>query len=178
MTCIVGLVDECKVYIGADSAGVAGWQLTIRKDQKVFRNGDFLIGFTSSFRMGQLLRYSLTLPACEDANGIERYMATTFVNAVRECLKAGGYAAKNSEREEGGNFLVGYKGRLFSIEADYQVGESLAGYDAVGCGSDVAKGSLFATPKYGPVARVKTALEAAEQWNNGVRGPFVVEVLE
>ncbi len=39
MTCIVGLVDNGKVYIGGDSAGCAGYDVRIREDQKVFRNG-------------------------------------------------------------------------------------------------------------------------------------------
>ena len=35
---------------------------TVEKDEKVFQNGDFLISFTSSFRMGQLLRYAFEPP--------------------------------------------------------------------------------------------------------------------
>ena len=44
MTCIVGLVHEGVVYIGGDSAGVAGLSLTVRADEKVFRNSDFFDG--------------------------------------------------------------------------------------------------------------------------------------
>ncbi|MGH2481035.1 MAG: hypothetical protein ACRDHW_15375, partial [Ktedonobacteraceae bacterium] len=149
MTCIVGLVEDGKVYIAGDSAGIAGWSLTLRKDAKVFRNGAFLIGGTGSFRMLQLLRYAFAPPAFpvwSGENTLEKYMATTFVNALRDCFKAGGFAQKTSEQESGGHFLVGVRGRLFLIDADYQVGESLAGYDACGCGSDVALGALFATP--------------------------------
>lgn len=36
MTCIVGLKHENSVWIGGDSAGVAGLSVTIRKDPKVF----------------------------------------------------------------------------------------------------------------------------------------------
>ena len=50
------------MYIGGDRAGVAGLSLTVRADEKVFQNGEFLMGFTTSFRMGQLLRYSLKPP--------------------------------------------------------------------------------------------------------------------
>lgn len=180
MTCIVGLVDEGKVYIGGDSAGLAGWQLTHRKDAKVFRNGNFLLGFTSSFRMGQLLRYAFQPPECpiwDEVTTVERYMATTFVDAVRDCLKAGGLARKDNEVESGGHFLVGFQGRLFYIEGDYQVGESLDGYDACGCGADVALGTLYATPNMQSKKRIELALKAAEHHNGGVRAPFVIEVL-
>ena len=39
MTCIVGIADGAKVWIGGDSAGVAGWSLTVRADEKVFAVG-------------------------------------------------------------------------------------------------------------------------------------------
>ena len=62
MTCIVGLEHKGKVYIGGDSAGVAGYSLSVRADQKVFINGNFIFGFTSSFRMGQILRFGFNPP--------------------------------------------------------------------------------------------------------------------
>lgn len=178
MTCIVGVVDKGSVYIGGDSAGVAGWDLVIRRDAKVFRNGPFLFGFTSSFRMGQLLRYAFTPPEHPADMDVDRYLSTAFVDAVRECLKAGGYAKKDNEKEEGGVFLLGYRGRLLHIGSDYQVGEAFDGYDACGCGDSVARGALFAGARLRPEMRLRTALLAAERWNNGVRGPFIVERLE
>ncbi|MFH0902328.1 MAG: hypothetical protein V2A73_16980 [Pseudomonadota bacterium] len=178
MTCIVGLVEEGTVYIGGDSAGVSGLDLTVRADEKVFRSGPFLMGFTSSFRMGQLLRYALTPPLHDPEMDIDKYMVTVFVNAVRQCLKDGGYARKEHEVESGGTFLVGYKGRLFEINGDYQVGRPLDGYAAVGCGAQIAHGALFASAERPPEKRVLMALDAAERFSAGVRRPFMVEVLE
>ena len=60
MTIIVGLVTKAGVLMGADSAGVCGYELTIRKDKKIYQVDDFLFGYTTSFRMGQLLGYSFT----------------------------------------------------------------------------------------------------------------------
>ena len=175
MTCIVGLVHEGVVYIGGDSAGVDGMSLTVRADEKVFQNGEFLMGFTTSFRMGQLLRYSLKPPRRHPDDDINQFMVVTFTNAVRECLKAGGYASKEDEVESGGTFLVGYAGRLFTVDSDYQVGIPEDGYAAVGSGQDIARGSLFATQgQDDPRERVLTALRAAERFNAGVRGPFHV----
>lgn len=179
MTCIVGLVDEGKVYIGGDSAGVNGnWDLIVRADPKVFRTGPFLMGFTSSFRMGQLLHYAFVPPPHPPELDLYRYMTVDFINAVRDCLKSGGWAKKEGEKEVGGIFLVGYRGHLFHVESDYQVGEALDGYMAVGSGDEVARGALYATQKLPPMVRLRLALEAAERWNAGVRGPFVIEVLE
>jgi len=175
MTAIAGFVDQGKVWIGGDSAGVAGFDLTVRADPKVFRNGDFLFGFTSSFRMGQLLRYSLVAPKPSLGQDIYEFMVTTFVDAVRICLKAGGYASRKDDVESGGTFLVGYAGRLFWVDGDYQVGEPLDGYAAVGCGDQILHGALFATRGLAAESRMKTALEAAERHSAGVRGPFRME---
>ena len=114
--------------------------LTVRADEKVFQNGEFLMGFTTSFRMGQLLRYSLKPPRRHPDDEINQFMVVTFTNAVRECLKAGGYASREDEVESAGTFLVGYQGRLFEIDSDYQVGIPDDGYAAVGSGQDIAKG--------------------------------------
>jgi len=44
-------------------------------------------------------------------------------------------------QEAGGTFLVGYRGRLFRVDSDYQVGESVNNYCAVGCGADLVRAS-------------------------------------
>src|SRR3546814_10742010 len=91
MTCIVGLVDDGKVYLGGDSAGVAGWSLTVRKDPKVFRVGDCIIGFTSSFRMGPLLAHSFQPPKWHDDYDVYEYMVrdldrkSTRLNSSHSC---------------------------------------------------------------------------------------------
>lgn len=177
MTAIVGLLDEGRVLLGGDSAGVGGYRLTVRKDSKVFTNGAYVMGFTSSFRMGQILRWAFTPPTPpEDQADLERFMATTWIDALRQALKDGGYATKDQEQEQGGNFLVGVQGRLFEIGSDYQVGEPLDGYAAVGCGEQIAQGVLYATQDQGERAayRVNLALEAAERHSAGVRGPFTL----
>jgi len=175
MTCIVGLVADGRVHIGGDSAGVAGLDLRLRADLKVFKNDGFLFGFTSSFRMGQLLRYSLQIPKRHPDKDLMAYMATDFVDAVRNCLKNGGFATKSSEAEAGGTFLVGHAGRLFLIAGDYQVGESRGAYEACGCGESYACGALFANTALAPMDRVRQALAAAEAHSAGVRGPFHIE---
>jgi len=178
VTCVVGLTDKGSVYIGADSAGVAGWALTVRADEKVFRRGPFLMGFTTSFRMGQLLRYKLDVPDQQEGTDTSEFLATVFVDAVRDCLKAGGWATAKDGRESGGGFLLGYRGRLFTIGDDFQVGEAAAGYDSVGCGEEIARGVLFATKGRPAVRRLDLALTAAEAHDAGVRGPFHIMRLE
>jgi hypothetical protein len=174
MTCVAALVYDGTIYMGADSAGVAGYALTVRADQKVFINGDFIIGFTSSFRIGQLLRYSLKPPKYRpEEKDLYEYMVTDFIDAVRKCLKDGGYVQIDKGEESGGCFLVGTRGRLFQIECDFQVGESIQTFDAVGCGRAYALGALSSTHSMEPERRVMLSLEVAEKWSAGVRGPFI-----
>lgn len=177
MTCIAGFVEGDTVWMGADSAGVAGYDLTVRADQKLFRNGPMLFGFTTSFRMGQILRYDFHVPDHDPRKDIDTYMSSVFVDAVRDALKSKGWAKKENDREEGGNFLVGYAGRLFAVDADYQVGCPADGFAAVGCGGQVAHGALFATPHLTGRDRVEMALRAAERFSAGVRAPFLIESL-
>ena len=177
MTCIVGLVHKGHVFLGGDSAGVDGhYRLTVRADRKVFRNGDFIMGFTSSFRMGQLLAFKFSPPKPRTGVDTMSYMVTDFIDAARALMKDGGFARMKDSAEEGGTFLVGYSGRLFHISNDFQVGESTHGFDACGCGDEIALGSLRSTRTWtDPTARLKEALESAEMFSAGVRGPFVFE---
>lgn len=173
MTCIVGMVDKKskKVVMGADSAGTdGGLNRSIRKDTKIFHNGDFLIGCTSSFRMIQLLRFSFT-PPLVGKKDIYEYMCTDFVNAVRKCFANGGYLAKERDRESGGTFLVAYKDRLFCIYDDLQVQENLNGLDACGCGQAYAIGALHAGAG-STKDRIRKALETAETYSAGCARPF------
>jgi ATP-dependent protease HslVU (ClpYQ) peptidase subunit len=171
VTCIVGVEHEGKVVMGADSAGVAGLAITIRADTKIFQNGEFLMGFTSSFRMGQLLRYSLVPPVPHDWD-LDRFMATEFVTAVRDCLRDGGFVRNDSGVETGGVFLCALRGRLYRIDSDFQIGRSVDNYEAVGCGEEYALGSLFGSGELTPTERVTLALEAAAHHSAGVIAPF------
>lgn len=182
MTCVVGMVYKNTVYIGADSCGcnAAQYQKQARKDPKVFKVGEFIIGFTSSFRMGQLLQYSFKPPKQKTNQNIHQYMVTNFIDELRKVLKDGGYARISDSRESGGEFLVGYRGKLFSIDNDFQVGELLEKIDSVGCGDSYALGSMFSTKKsnYTPEQRIKLALEAAEHYSAYVMKPFTILKLE
>jgi hypothetical protein len=178
MTCIIGIEHPGGVLIGGDSAASAEQSIIVRTDAKVFATGPYAIGFTDSYRMGQLLRYKLNppLPTAEDLDDLDRFMATSFVDAVRHVLMEGGYAKISENREEGGDFLVGIAGRLYAIEGDFQMGRNAAGYEALGSGRDLALGSLHTSAEFDltPKDRAQYALSAASEFNTGVSPPFVI----
>ena len=194
MTCIAGLVDHHgAVWIGGDSAGTDNFGLqTIHEDKKVFllnppdqpdyrkESPTLLVGGTGSFRFRDLLQYTLEVPPYDPAMSMRKYLVTAFVDAVRTCLKSAGYDKKQEGEEQGGEVLIGWHGRLFHMQEDYQISEASIRYDATGAGTGIALGTLFATQHLGlsPEERVKLALEAAAYHCDSVRPPFLIMRLE
>ena len=142
MTVIIGMVYGNKVYMAGDSLGVSSYDKVERDDPKVFKNDKFLIGFTTSFRMGQLLQYKFKPPKQKPKQSDHEYMVTDFIDAVRKVLNDNGYGEKDKNQETGGQFLVGYKSALYQIDSDYQVGIPTDQYAAIGCGAAYAIGAL------------------------------------
>lgn len=176
-TCIVGLEHDGHVYLGGDSAGVDPSSLSIhsRIDEKVFRNDEFVMGFTSSFRMGQILRYGFVPPEHSTKKDDMSYLVTDFVDAVRQTFRERGFNPKDEDDDSdvGGQFLVGYRSHLYIIESDFQVARVFDGYAGIGCGGDLAMGSLYTTTDYeDPLQRLHIALEAATHHSAGVRPPY------
>lgn len=178
MTAIVAIADGPVVLMGADSAHVSGWDLTLDTAPKVFMAGPFLIGLSGYPRMSQIIRYRFQPPEPGPGADLRAFMCTTFADALREALKDAGWAKKDNEREsaEGSTFLAAISGRIFKVWENYQVGERTDGFDACGCGEDYALGALFATEGMdrSPRWRLNVALAAAASGSAGVRSPFVI----
>ncbi|MEM8961752.1 MAG: hypothetical protein AAGD38_09750 [Acidobacteriota bacterium] len=185
MTCIVGVIDGASVVLGADSAGTMGHRLQIRTDKKVFRQGPYQVGFTTSFRMGQILRYHTELPhPPENEAELEPFMVKEVVTAVRHTFAEQGFAkigrftdqnVTEEGQELGGAFLVGVSGQLFEIQSDFQVARLETPYAAIGHGAPIALGALHALTSSAhltPHERARRALEAAETYSSSVRRPF------
>ena len=175
MTCIVAVAQEGRVWMGADSCGSdpSGYQIV--GNPKIFAiGGDLLIGCCGSFRVMDLLRYSLKV----ERNGswdIDRYMRTVFIDAVRECLTKGRFG---DDGRSCSNFLVGHAGRLYEVQSDYSVLNVPDWGFAVGSGEHAARGSLWTTRHEGdPMRRVQVALEASEAIVHSVKGPFIFEAV-
>lgn len=135
------------------------------------------MGYSGSPRTAQLLRYRLNVSA-PDTWDVDRFIATTFIDAVRDTCKEGGVAKIESNQEAlgGSSFLVGIQGRLYGIYDDYQFSRAVAGHLAVGCGDEIALGSLHTTAQLdmSPQTRIQYALEAAAAYSAGCAGPFTI----
>lgn len=181
MTCIIGLIHDGKVFMGGDSAASAGWTVYTLSSRKVFHTpGGFLMGYTGTIRTAQVLRYAFVPPEHPEGMDTDTYLATLFIDALREATRLAGNELKRDEQESiTGAFLVGYRGRLFHICSDFGFTELVEGFNCIGSGGEVALGAMYATTgmPLEPQKRMMLALEAAASFCLGVRGPFYVETL-
>lgn len=176
MTCIVGIVNGSNVIIGGDRQGLNSNSLykSERIDNKVFKKGEFVFGFTTSYRFGQLVRYKLSIPSITEGQDVMEYMVVSVVDAIRRVLKDGGYIEVQNNVEWGWNILVGFRGRLFQIHSDFQVSEPKTRYDSVGSGREFALGAMKQSieTKTSPLDILKDGLNTAHFFNAGVGGEF------
>lgn len=182
MTCIVGYKDKSGVYIGGDTMGSNNSIGNIRKDVKVFQRQSFLIGFTSSYRMGQLLQWSLDVEKQKSKQSDFEYMCTTFIEAVRKCFREGGYLETDKGVDSGGHFIVGYKNKLYEVQEDYQVSINTEPYCACGSGMFYAYGSLHSqvhlTKETDPKKIIRNAINTAIYFNPFVGGKITIKKLK
>lgn len=178
MTCIVGFVEKKHVYMAGDHMGSDGYSDLHYNNQKVFINGDFIIGYCGSFRMGQILQYDWVQPKRpKTMNNDLQYIVKLVVPSIMKAFDCKGFLQTAHSSDEagqklGGNFLLGYKGKLYHVQADFSVLEDTRGYDAVGCGLDFAKGALYWLSKddsLSPADKLRKALEATEEHSTPVR---------
>jgi ATP-dependent protease HslVU (ClpYQ) peptidase subunit len=185
MTCIVALSSGNKVFLGGDSAASdekSGLILQVTAP-KVFKIGQYGIGFTDSFRMGQILQYTWVPPLYKPTAGyknLDKFMRTKFVESIKQTFQENGYGkfgGSTEEGDEGGVFLIAVAGtgRIFTMDYDFHIAEADVDYLAEGSGQQVALGSLFSTKNIrSPRTRVKTALESSAKFIMSVRGPFTI----
>lgn len=190
MTCIVAVTDGETVVMGGDSAGTGGKELRLRADSKVFCTQGYVIGYTTSYRMGQLLRYVIDLPKPpldQPPEELHGFLVTEFVPIMRGAFSEHGFAKTGQfsspwdpnvmevGQELGGLFLLGVDGQIFEMGNDYQVGQPKAPYSAVGSGAIAALGALHALEANEELTlheRVRMALAASESYCTLVRRPF------
>ncbi len=185
MTCIVGLEEDGVIYVGGDSAAIdiESLEISRRNDEKVFLSDDnnFIIGFAGSFRCGQLMRYAVNVPARRINQDDMSYLVNDFVDCFKTTLREKTTLKKENEVEDiDTTFVLGYNGKLYTIDKDFQVGCPLDNFVSIGCGAHVALGALYATKelKMKPIKRITLALKAAEEYSAGVRAPFRILKLD
>lgn len=174
MSCIVGLVDKKKVYLGSDGiASTEDGDMHPIHAIKIFRRGAYLLGFAGSIRTGQIIqRASYKLP--KNIWG--------WPDIIREQITEKG-AMVTSEGQvqiQSSNFIIAHKGKLYELLCDFQINEvNEEGYTALGAGATIALGSLFTSKDldFTPEERVYLALNAAAKFVTSCGPPYTIEVI-
>ena len=150
MTCIVWIVANGKVFIWWDAQGTGDdYTKDMRKDVKVFKNGDFVVWFSGSYRVGQILRYcsDFTLKPTEKekiGRDFMWYMCNDFITHIRDSLEKNFYSdTKKDKKVWEMSILVWYKDKLVQICEDFQVWECINPFDSVWCWAVFAKWILL-----------------------------------
>lgn len=182
MTTLVGMESEGRVVIGGDCAATAGSRVVTRVGGKVgLLAPNLAIGYAGSTRAQQIIRTHLVLPplgGLEDDP--EDWLLRAFIPALRGCFAEAGWLERRNEREraEETHLLLGVCDQLFAVWTDFQVERSTHGFHAMGSGSEVARGAMFALSgmrDYDAHGRLAEALVAAGTFDAYTRGPFSFE---
>lgn len=178
MTCIVGLVQGRKMYMGADSLATSYYNSIVREDKKLFRKNGYLVGVAGSVRIKQVIQHNMpTACSSEKDSDLLEFMATSFVDSLRGSLHNGGCleVIDGVESLKDSQILVGLNGKLFSVLQDFQI--EVVGYNfiSIGSGSTEANSSLWTMQRLkniSPLTRIKTAIECSSEFNASVSPPI------
>ncbi len=174
MTAVVGYTDGTRTWVGADSLATDLFNSkSTLTSAKVFRKGRVLIGYSDSFRVGQILKHEFTVPRMVKDADQHTWAVTVFIPALEKLMRSHGLVVDNVMESE---LILGLPGRLLGVSSDFGVHEYRCGYAAVGSGGDLCLGTMFATEgsDMKPTQRIRKALQAAERFNNSVGAPFSV----
>ncbi len=183
MTCIAGIKDKDRVWIGADSFGSTNSYGMVYNNKKVFKlkdNKNMLVGYTTSFRMGDLLEYSKGLideiSVLKNEKIDREYIVTKIIPGISRLFCDNKFETNDNGEASGGNFLLANNTDLYLVQNDYSVLEPKEEYISCGSGMYFALSSLYSTKNTDmpPVKRIKLALETAEHFQINVRRPFVI----
>jgi len=183
MTCIVGIEDQGKVYMGADSCINDEDTYITSHQNKIFEikteYDQFLIGITGRNKMIDIVTYNFNPIRLDQNDSDEKFIRTTVIENLRKIFKDAGYAVISENRDTFvGDMLIGYKGVLYCIRYSYDVLICHKCGHAIGDGNTPARGSLWTTKDdKDPEKRILAALESAEAINSDVRGPMYIKNL-
>ena len=174
MTCIAAIETRHGVTMAGDRAGSNGWTRGVVDTPKVFTNGPLLIGYTSSFRMGQLLQHALHPPVHTLGWDIDWWITHDLMNTVRRTFSEHGWGTTKDQQAAGGNWLVAVAGRCYEIQTDYSWLRYTTGRYTVGSGEVHAAASLATTAHLDldPATRLQIALEVTADAVGTVHGPW------
>jgi ATP-dependent protease HslVU (ClpYQ) peptidase subunit len=202
MSCVIGLVTDQTVILGADTAACDGnvvitnkfkklfkWQIDFSgSDCELIKTIDIGIGVVGSVQTCNTIEFELDFPKPdrEDRKHPERYIVTKLVPALRDVLTRSRERCGACAEHNGDEFMIGFMGKLFTLDTELGVVSPSSGYDAIGSGREVALGAMssngrpreYAGKILEPIERILDGLKVAEELTAFVRAPFDLVFIE
>lgn len=172
--------DDGGIYIGCDGVGSDNIQTRPAMNEKLWRQGGFLIGMSGSYRVTQVIRYQIAFPTHEEHISTDEYVHNIWVRAVIKGLQEAGCVENNNGLMSMGaaSALIGYRNRLFTFQNNFSFIEEMDGIHAIGAGWQVCIGALKALPNKNPKKKLLRAMEITGAMQPGSIGaPYFVERL-
>jgi ATP-dependent protease HslVU (ClpYQ) peptidase subunit len=162
MTCIVALKENGKIYFGADKALSDAYTMRKISYNKIFKKGKYILGYTGSPRLGQLLEHVIELPEPPKSGANLHFIVSSFIESVRKGLKEYGFSEVDNNKEKGGIFIIGIDGEIFKVYNDFQVSTYENNVICCGSGEDYAEATMEALKDiFPPKERIAKAIEIA-----------------
>ena len=169
MSLVVAIKHKDRIVLGADKQVSTGdtKDHTSTKIWPVDELPGAVMGSVGSARASQIIQYASVI----DKNAFNNEIDTDFIicslaPTIAEGLKRNGISV---ETPEGGacelmpnSFIFAFQNRAWLIWNDLSVTE-IEDYLAIGSGSDVARGVLYATSDKDPFDRIVTSIDAAAE---------------
>lgn len=171
MSTVIGIVDDGKIWMGADSyATTPSGERRRIICEKMFMNGPYLIAFVGSIRSGQVLKPN-SFKAPENIYDFPDRMVEQFKK--KGCLVV---SPESQTSVQEANFLITTpNGKLFEVLLDFQMNE-IEDFTAIGSGSPFALGSLYTTRDWGDhKRRIMTAFKVAATYDMSTGPPYIIE---
>jgi len=140
MTCIISFERDNKIIIAGDKKASNSATGSNVKEPKIFEKKKFMIGYTSSFRMGQILKHIWTPPSKKEDQTIDNYLYTDVINSLRQVFEVNNFG----ESDTTGTFILVYKNRKFIYQSDNSLLEYEDNVISTGSGEEIAFGSVKA----------------------------------
>ena len=190
MTTIVAVIDKNHVYMGADSAIIAGTMHYIDPESKLLQHtfddqGEdriLLMGYTGTSRSVDIIRDCFAPPIrpTEDDLSIRRYLVSSFITKMKDQLRKHGALTTSTEKDENGRelmdgmLMVACRDTIHLIYSDFGMINPSDRYAAIGSGAEIAYGALYVTDGQLVEHRIQAALGAATYFDSSTSGPFTV----
>jgi len=179
LTCIVGLEHNGEVWIGGDSIAIdKSLDYYPQASKKVFRLGEIVLGVAGGIRTQQILKFGIKVPP-QRKESDEEWLTIRLMSSIRDAFRKEGVMKTSDGMDDSDCIcLLGYNGRLYTMEGTFSAIRSIHPFQACGSGAPYAIGAMHALrrwgPKTSPSEMIRASLLVAASSNAGVREPFTI----